>query len=428
MRARLFLLSLALVFCLAVPASAAPGDGLFPDVARHWAAEPVNFLGALEIVKGYPDGTFRPERALTGVETVVLFLRATDHAPTRQDTTGLAVPPDAAWATAELALAVKEGLIRRQDITPEVLLAPAPRAFVWQMMARSMKVPPAEVELPYADAGRIPPDALPAARTLFAHGLLQGFPDGTLRPLAPVTRAEMAAFIAGMVEEGWLNPLPARRLDGWVSAVKKDKDTYKITLSTPGEGSREYALAPNCGLFNLKPLTPHALCNLRARVVLDRGSKAAYIRAGEPRVPPRATDTVTATVEKVIRGRDYQVTVRDLHHELRTFNTNWATTVPGGLAAMKTGQWVRLVTIGETAWEIDALKVEKVSGTIKSIDGYRIRLDKEHKTLGDTFEYWDRARLSDRDGNRYSGALQAESNIEIICLNAYTLLEIRVTK
>ena len=428
MPARLLLLSFAVVCCLTVPASAAPGDGLFPDAAQHWAADPVNFLGALEIVKGYPDGTFRPERALTGVETIVLFLRATDHAPTRQDRTALAVPPDAAWATAELALAVKEGLIRRQDITPEVLLAPAPRAFVWQMMARSMKVPPAEVALPYADADRIPPDAVPAARTLLAHGLLQGFPDGTLRPLSPVTRAEMAAFVAGMVDGGWLNPLPARRLDGWVGAVKKEKDTYKITLNTPGDGSREYALAPNCGLFNLKPPTPHALYNLQARVVLDKGSKAAYIRAGEPRVLPRAADTVTATVEKVIKGREYQVTVRDLNHELRAYDTGWMTAVPGGLAKMKPGQWVRVIAQGETAWEINPLKVEKVSGTIKSIDGHRIRLDKEHKTLGDTFEYWDRARLSDRDGNRYSGVLQVGSNVEIFCLNAYTLLEIRVTK
>jgi len=422
------LFSLFLVFCLAAPASAAPGDGLFPDVAGHWAAEPVNFLGALEIVKGYPDGTFRPERALTGVETVVLFLRATEHAPARGGKTTLPVPPEAAWAAAELAVAVKEGLLREQDLTPRVLLNPAPRAFVWQMLARSMKVPPAEVDLPYRDAHEIPPDALPAARTLLAHGLLQGFPDGTLRPLSPVTRAEMAAFVAGMVEGGWLNPLPARRLDGWVSAVKKDKDTYKITLNTPGEGSREYALAPNCGLFNLRPPTPHALHNLRARVVLDRGKKVVFIRAGEPRTLPRATDTVTATVEKVIRGREYQVTVRDLNHELRTYSTNWATAVPGGLAKMKPGQWVRLVALGKTAWEINPLKVEKVSGTIKSIDGHRIRLDKEHKTLGDTFEYWDRARLSDKDGDRYSGPLQVGRSIEIICLNAYTLLEIRVTK
>jgi len=37
--------------------------------------------------------------------------------------------------------------------------------------------------------------------------------------------------------------------------------------------------------------------NLRARVVLDRGKKVVFIRAGEPRTLPRATDTVTATVE-----------------------------------------------------------------------------------------------------------------------------------
>lgn len=62
----------------------------------------------------------------------------------------------------------------------------------------------------------------PAAATLAALQVIRGFPDGTLRPLDTITRAEMLALLARMVEDGWLNPTPERRLDGWVQEVKKD--------------------------------------------------------------------------------------------------------------------------------------------------------------------------------------------------------------
>lgn len=49
----------------------------FSDVwGGYWAKEPIEYLATLGIIGGYPDGTFRPERSLTRAEMAVLLVKA----------------------------------------------------------------------------------------------------------------------------------------------------------------------------------------------------------------------------------------------------------------------------------------------------------------------------------------------------------------
>lgn len=49
---------------------------LFPDVApEHWAYSDIGSAGAQGWIKGYPDGTFCPERPVTVYETIVMMVR-----------------------------------------------------------------------------------------------------------------------------------------------------------------------------------------------------------------------------------------------------------------------------------------------------------------------------------------------------------------
>ena len=58
---------LAMALTLAVPALAddgEPGD-VFADISGHWAREEILSAHGSNIVKGYPDGTFRPDALVT---------------------------------------------------------------------------------------------------------------------------------------------------------------------------------------------------------------------------------------------------------------------------------------------------------------------------------------------------------------------------
>jgi len=56
------------------------GDTTFSDVgATHWASGYINYATKLEIIKGYPDGTFRPDATVSYVEAATMLLRALNY-------------------------------------------------------------------------------------------------------------------------------------------------------------------------------------------------------------------------------------------------------------------------------------------------------------------------------------------------------------
>ena len=65
--------------CMAVPAFA---ETAFPDVLspdHDWAAEQIAQMTDLGIVKGYTDGTFKPDRAISKIEALILFSRVAGY-------------------------------------------------------------------------------------------------------------------------------------------------------------------------------------------------------------------------------------------------------------------------------------------------------------------------------------------------------------
>lgn len=120
--------------------------------------------------------------------------------------------------------------------------------------------------------------------------------------------------------------------------------------------------------------------------------------------------------------------LRDLDHDLQTYDVSWATTVPGGPFSLKQGQWVKVALNGTKIWSVEPLEVKKVTGTVEAIDARKLYLDKFDKTLGNVFLDWERARLSGKVGTKYSGSggLKVGSKVEITCLDWDKMLEIKI--
>ncbi len=74
------IIALCLIFsCAALPAFAA---GTFPDVLspdHDWAAKQIEEMTDLGIIKGYTDGTFKPDKAISKIEAVILFARVAGY-------------------------------------------------------------------------------------------------------------------------------------------------------------------------------------------------------------------------------------------------------------------------------------------------------------------------------------------------------------
>ena len=107
-------------------------SGAFPDTAGHWASAEIAAAAHAGLIKGYPDGTFRPDARVTRAELAVLLSRMIEstylHDSVFQD-----VGTDH-WASAEIS-------------------------------------------------------------ALAAHDILRGYSDGTFRPENDITRGETAAVI-----------------------------------------------------------------------------------------------------------------------------------------------------------------------------------------------------------------------------------------
>ena len=180
----------------AVAVLADPGLPVYPDVAGSWEEGPVLALAALGAVGGYPDGTFRPAQAVSRAEFAALLQRGLHLAP--GSAAALSGFPDAAavpsWAAPALAAAAGAGLLQGGAggaLDPGGDLSRAEAAVI---AARALGLGAGKAPA-FQDAAAIPSWAAGAVAAAVQDGLLQGYPDGTFRPLQPVTRAEAAALL-----------------------------------------------------------------------------------------------------------------------------------------------------------------------------------------------------------------------------------------
>lgn len=180
----------------------------FKDMQGHWAAETVGRLAAMEIVSGYPDGTFKPENEITRAEVTAILARALKLAPGKEEDLkfkdNAAIP---AWARGVVAAAAKEGLVKGYPQPDGTVTFEAGRPVSRvEMAALVVRILEKEIgtvvptELKFADAGTIPGWAKASVGVAVAKGIVAGYPDNTFRAEKPVTRAEAAAMVLRLLD------------------------------------------------------------------------------------------------------------------------------------------------------------------------------------------------------------------------------------
>ena len=84
------------VICARFDTGLTDGDSDFTDIAGHWAEAEIERAAALGWIRGYTDGTFRPERYITRAEAMTMINRVLCRIPENEQDLldGMIVWPD----------------------------------------------------------------------------------------------------------------------------------------------------------------------------------------------------------------------------------------------------------------------------------------------------------------------------------------------
>ncbi len=189
----------------AVMLAAMPGPAYgFHDVPEgYWAQEQIVSMAARELVSGYPDGTYRPDRVLTRAEAAVMLVNAVGLGQEVRDIQGSgSIFRDVTsghWAAAYINVAWEQGFVGGY---PDGTFRPGQqvnRVEMASMLVRALDldVSARTVPLTYRDKETVPDWARTTVEAATVLGLVSGYPDGTFRPLQRVRRDEATSMLSG---------------------------------------------------------------------------------------------------------------------------------------------------------------------------------------------------------------------------------------
>ncbi|MBX6378891.1 MAG: S-layer homology domain-containing protein, partial [Clostridia bacterium] len=164
----------------------------------HWAWEAVRGLAVRGALDGYPDGSFRPGAAISRAEFVKALALALRWQLPAVAQTNFRDVGRGDWFASYVAVAAGAGLVtgdaglfRPQD--------PIQRQEVAAVVARYLHL--GEGAAPSVrDLPRVAPWARAAVAGVLDSGIMTGYPDGTFRPEASITRAEAAAVLMRVLQ------------------------------------------------------------------------------------------------------------------------------------------------------------------------------------------------------------------------------------
>lgn len=247
-----------------LPASAQTN---FSDVSLgYWARPFIEKLAEKNVIKGFPDGTFKPDQPVTRAQFAAIVRQAFDRESTRQYR-GFADVPTNHWAQPAIDKAYSTRFLSGY---PGNLFQPnqrIPKVQALVALASGLELEPDaptdEVLATFRDAADIPGYADKGVTASTEAGLVVNYPNANfLNPNQQATRAEIAAFVyQALVDQGDLEPIPDKarannyivKLDGTSSPGKPNTPINtgsiiasgsKIPVRYPGPNKVNLIVAP----------------------------------------------------------------------------------------------------------------------------------------------------------------------------------------
>jgi len=178
------------------------GQVILTDIDQHWAEAAIRRAVSLGIVKGYDDGTFRPERPVTRSEFVTMLMRALKPpASDSQDLTFADVDVIPQWAKEPLSAAVKQNVINGYEDNTFRGDNQITRTEMVTAIVRVLGLHEEATEnTSFADYESIPAYAKGFVAAALKAELVQGKENNAFAPNDPTTRAEAVTLILRMLD------------------------------------------------------------------------------------------------------------------------------------------------------------------------------------------------------------------------------------
>lgn len=161
------------------------------DIKGHWAEQQISEWIKKGTVKGYPNGTFAPDRSITRAEFITLVNEVLGFHEKQQATFKDVFSND--WFCEEVSKAVAAGYIKGYEnhtLQPD---NPIKREEVAMVIFRLLALKSgngSNAIAQFTDANSISPWAKPIVAEVIYNKLMRGYPDQTFRPAGYTTRAE----------------------------------------------------------------------------------------------------------------------------------------------------------------------------------------------------------------------------------------------
>jgi len=163
------------------------------DIKGHWAASEIAQLVQKGVVKGTPDGTFRPNNKITRAEFTSFIVRGLSL----ETATASKVFADTEnhWARNEIAIAHANGIVKGYSDQNFGVNDVITREQMAVMLVKAFQLKPAAAQTKFADAAKVSAWAQKEVQTALSYGILKGAAGSLIQPQAEATRAEAAVMI-----------------------------------------------------------------------------------------------------------------------------------------------------------------------------------------------------------------------------------------
>jgi parallel beta-helix repeat protein len=186
------------------------GNGVFPDMAGHWAAPFIELLVTKGLISGLPNGYFAPDAPINRAQYASLVAKAFNLESKNQIPNFTDIRRDF-WAAPAIAAVVNRGFISgfpdgtfraAQNITKV-------QAIVSIVNGLKLSGGNANLLMAYSDRAQIPSYATSAVAIATQNLLVVNYPQiDEIQPMRDITRAEVAALICqGLLTQGTIKPI-----------------------------------------------------------------------------------------------------------------------------------------------------------------------------------------------------------------------------
>lgn len=185
----------------------------FSDVDNHWAKDSIEKLSQINIVKGYEDNTFRPDKNMTRAEVATIINRLIGA-----QKESLKYIPDLdrqSWYSSEIRKSVQTGVIMGDEngyVRPTSYVT---REEVVTMLSRAFYVSGnTTLTENYADKEEISKWSKDYFATFVNYKYIMGYEDETIRPKAYITRSEFVTLLGRMFNTIAVGGMHTGKVDG----------------------------------------------------------------------------------------------------------------------------------------------------------------------------------------------------------------------